>query len=627
MVHVFGIAYLSASTMIFRRLPNYFHYGGERLMDSNLRSKFEIWVGIWASPFIFLAFVMAIVLNRCIVYASVRRPVHLNFCKRLLLRFMPIILLSKASWSLLSYIKFKNDPIAKYLPGFITPYETPYILWSTYKIICFTTFMNTLIASLQMRLPLNDHGMTIFEYAVSFTELNFSTPSTEMIFITFLSVFGILLTQFLCLFNIERFKLISSTIIGCSFLSYFSWSIYNGRGLYFSTTVCVSFIPHLITIFVIFVSLAISLIVRLIVNHSSNLRTDIFNGTIFVGNNLGLDMSDDFFGLLLKFGMIALTSAQEAVFLNEVEEIRLVEKTWIEESDEYLKLTNANGFLKERRNVEYKNGKQKDINRYRVSRWQPTIMLLTKTVLTIKALILWIFFILKKGKPPFYEESVQDNQDLNFLYDRFIRGYEISENESDDSDFIPSPSICSNDDNDDWKNNEKMESCSQESLSDDDENFCLEKPFSELFPNLRSLVPFISPEHEESRILQSHMSSHAVLTRSKYREILCSKYGSDDIKKLLEIIKDRRQAMIKLMGSSKDENMVQVRTCVICCFGIRNIVLWPCRCLALCDDCRKTLAMRNFKGIVLRLFNEVLILVECPCCRQLVISYSRIWIP
>ncbi|KTW32485.1 uncharacterized protein T551_00575 [Pneumocystis jirovecii RU7] len=611
MVQIFGIAYLSASTMIFRRLPNYFHYGGERLIDSNLRSKFEVWIGIWVSPFIFLAFIMAIVLNRCIVYASVRRPVYLNFWKRLLLRFMPIILLSKASWSLLSYIKFKNDPIARYIPRFIVPYETPYILWSTYKIICFVTFMNTLIASLQMRLPLNDHGMTIFEYAVSFTELNFSTPSTEMIFITFLSVFGILLTQFLCLFNIERFKLISSTIIGCSFLSYFSWSIYNGRGLYFSTTVCVSFIPHLITIFVIVVSLMISLIVRLIVNHSSNLRTDIFNGTIFVGNNLGLDMSDDFFGLLLKFGMIALTSAQEAVFLNEVEEIKLVEKTWIEESDEYL--TNVNGFSKERKNVEYKNGKQKDTNRYRVSRWQPTIMLLTKTILTIKALVLWIILVLKKGKIPFYEEHNQDNQDSTFLYDRFIRGYEISENESDDSDFIPSPSIHSSDDID-WKNNENIETCSQESSSDDNgENFYAEKTFSELFPSLRSLAPFISPEHEESRILQSHMTSHMVVTRSKYREILHSKHGSDDIKRLLETIKDRRQAMMELMNSSKDKNILQTRTCVICCCSTRNIVLWPCRCLALCDDCRKTLAMRNFK--------------ECPCCRQLVISYSRIWIP
>ncbi|KTW28459.1 hypothetical protein T552_01720 [Pneumocystis carinii B80] len=612
MVQAFGIAYLSASTMIFRRLPNYFHYGGERLIESNIRSKFEVWIGIWASPFIFLAFIMAIILNRCIVYASVRRPVHLNFWKRLVLRLMPIILLFKTSWMLLSYIKFKNDPIARYFPSFIKPYEAPYILWSTYKIICFTTFMNTFIASLQMRLPLNDHGMTIFEYAVSFTELNFSTPSTEMIVITFLSVFGILLSQFLCLFNIERFKLISSTIIGCSFLSYFSWSIYNGRGLHFSTTVCVSFIPHLITIFVIIISLMISLLVRLIVNHSSNLRTDIFNGTIFVGNNLGLDMSDDFFGLLLKFGMLALTSAQEAVFLNEAEEIKLVEKTWIEESDEYLKLINTNGFSKERKNIECKNGKQRDANRYRVSTWKPTIMLLTKTIQTVKALILWIIIVLKKGKTHLYEEHVQDNQDVNSLYNRFIQGYDMLEEESDDSDFIPSLSIYSNDDNEDWKNNESIEANLHESSSDDNDNYA-ERSFSELFPNLRSLAPFISPDHEESRILQSHMSSHTVVTRSKYREILCSSYGSDDIKRLLETIKERRQSISKLGNNFGDENMVQIRRCVICCSSMRNIVLWPCRCLALCDDCRKTLAMRNFK--------------ECPCCRQSVISYSRIWIP
>lgn len=46
------------------------------------------------------------------------------------------------------------------------------------------------------------------------------------------------------------------------------------------------------------------------------------------------------------------------------------------------------------------------------------------------------------------------------------------------------------------------------------------------------------------------------------------------------------------------------RMCVVCYSETRSIVLKPCGCLALCDDCRQALAMRKFK--------------ECPCCRSLV---------
>jgi hypothetical protein len=53
--------------------------------------------------------------------------------------------------------------------------------------------------------------------------------------------------------------------------------------------------------------------------------------------------------------------------------------------------------------------------------------------------------------------------------------------------------------------------------------------------------------------------------------------------------------------------------CVVCQSAPRTIIVWPCRCLSLCDDCRVSLAMNNFD--------------RCVCCRREVISFSRIYVP
>jgi len=51
----------------------------------------------------------------------------------------------------------------------------------------------------------------------------------------------------------------------------------------------------------------------------------------------------------------------------------------------------------------------------------------------------------------------------------------------------------------------------------------------------------------------------------------------------------------------------------VCQSAPRTIIVWPCRCLSLCDDCRVSLAMNNFD--------------KCVCCRREVTSFSRIYVP
>ncbi|KAI9683582.1 MAG: hypothetical protein M1829_004885 [Trizodia sp. TS-e1964] len=53
--------------------------------------------------------------------------------------------------------------------------------------------------------------------------------------------------------------------------------------------------------------------------------------------------------------------------------------------------------------------------------------------------------------------------------------------------------------------------------------------------------------------------------------------------------------------------------CVVCQSSQRTILMWPCRCLSLCEDCRVQLAMNNFSS--------------CVCCRREVIAFSRLFVP
>ena len=55
------------------------------------------------------------------------------------------------------------------------------------------------------------------------------------------------------------------------------------------------------------------------------------------------------------------------------------------------------------------------------------------------------------------------------------------------------------------------------------------------------------------------------------------------------------------------------RLCVVCASEPRDIVLFPCRCLCLCDGCREEMGNRVYQ--------------RCPTCRKQVDGYSKIYMP
>ncbi|KAL1302750.1 hypothetical protein AAFC00_003101 [Neodothiora populina] len=157
----------------------------------------------------------------------------------------------------------------------------------------------------------------------------------------------------------------------------------------------------------------------------------------------------------------------------------------------------------------------------------------------------------------------------------------------------------------------------------------------------RLLDPKSAQEREEAQMLARHLQSDRPMTRSQYRRRMTRekarlltgpldgpgsngldgdyKTEAEEEAALEQFVLERRAAVggdaaksgswdsgAEGMGSSGPQ-------CVICQSNPRVIMVWPCGCLSICDDCRVGVATRNFNN--------------CMTCRTPVTAYSRLYVP
>ncbi|KAJ1735421.1 hypothetical protein LPJ72_001889 [Coemansia sp. Benny D160-2] len=100
-------------------------------------------------------------------------------------------------------------------------------------------------------------------------------------------------------------------------------------------------------------------------------------------------------------------------------------------------------------------------------------------------------------------------------------------------------------------------------------------------------------------------------------------FGLHETDELAQLIRSRRQRHNDLAfsstagaaaasgGSASPDGGGDAALCVVCWANTRCVMLRPCRCLCLCNECRVALVARNFD--------------HCPCCRRGVAGYSRVY--
>ncbi|KAI0363253.1 hypothetical protein BV20DRAFT_1040021 [Pilatotrama ljubarskyi] len=189
-------------------------------------------------------------------------------------------------------------------------------------------------------------------------------------------------------------------------------------------------------------------------------------------------------------------------------------------------------------------------------------------------------------------------------YERFLRGEPVSD---DDEDFEP---------------DERAEavSATPSSLSDaerdEDEDGAEEDgERAQLYADLSTSASQVA----SAPLLLAHMTdtSNPPLTRRGYRQLVSGSRRAHEWEEWDEFVVERRRTKrAAAEARGEDPFAEQTRNCVICTVEPRDIICWPCRCLALCDDCRENLASRSAASKH-----------TCPCCRRSVEGYSKIYIP
>jgi hypothetical protein len=173
------------------------------------------------------------------------------------------------------------------------------------------------------------------------------------------------------------------------------------------------------------------------------------------------------------------------------------------------------------------------------------------------------------------------------------------------------------------------------------------------------LDPQDADQRLEAKMLARRLRAEGILTRSQYNRKInierasilttsrafnperTSLSGEDEERRLEQFLVETRSKMAArsgLVGSSQSHNSNHPESsagpsqtgssswgagapgmgssgpmCVVCQDAPRTILLWPCGCLSLCDECRVSMATRNFNN--------------CVCCRTTTEAFSRLYVP
>ncbi|KAF8582297.1 hypothetical protein K439DRAFT_1635411 [Ramaria rubella] len=202
--------------------------------------------------------------------------------------------------------------------------------------------------------------------------------------------------------------------------------------------------------------------------------------------------------------------------------------------------------------------------------------------------------IVEESERPPVERTHAAEEDL---YQRFLRGEAVSDDEDDFTD-------------EDANDPERLRSPSPSPSDTETEADWGSRETAGLYGDISSFESRQDQSSPIAPVLLAHVASvnSSPLTRRQYSRLIARPEDG-----WTEFINERRSARASLEGETVDETR---RSCVVCTVEAREVICWPCRCLALCDDCRANLASRFPASKH-----------TCPCCRRSVEGYSRIYIP
>lgn len=551
-------------------------------------------------------FVTAVVLNRIVAMASLRsnsQVVRLPLWSQVLLHGLAI--------GALGY----NIVLTLQILGEHPTSDSRNYFPLTYAIVCFSHCIETFLTITTNQKPMEEFDYSIFELSIHFHSLSRSSPQPQdYVPDCLMALLGRLIIHIVEVCHKRNRRLLFSTILNLCHLGYLSRRVYYTGVDSLPFLVRYRHFPKMLALFCTFVSVAayaLACIVRLNpfstskVNHDfSQLQFHSFMSNWYAV--LNCTGEEEFTSTLVKLAIMICNPEQNKKFgLHR-------ELSQLNKPEELHKSFLLSGYDNKWHSIP-SSSINEDTPKPKRSLWR-------KRNAAIIDLLTAVF---KRFKYSFMQQPEAQHQNISSeSTGENLNDYVSARNYSRFLSSAPSVKVGSispedlryllpeNDYSSDyaWSDEESVDDILEDSDYGDDETETFDAALADLIlPPLQGQPPASTTSSGSTwflsvwSILNCEMQHNKRLTRSQY-----SKINESGI---------LREIMIERLSDSKTSSNATDKSdrdlaCVVCKSNIRNIVLWPCKCFAVCEDCRVSLALRGFK--------------TCICCRSEVRGYSKV---
>lgn len=551
-----------------------------------LRSVFDT-IGFFFSPYAIFCFVIAIVLNRFVVFYAVlnngsRRTLPLWLSN--VFHISAVVVLAMVSLGPLTLgkdFKILGDPA----------FAQEKFLLNIFYAFAYSYCVETIFTIMRNSSPLEGTDYSLFELSIQFYTMTNNNSklldSPDYIIDCSMAILSRILIHLVEIFRLRNYRLLFSTIMNLCHICYLGIRVKQGGWKSLPFSVKFRHFPKLFSVSIICLSLLIfklSCLIRWDPFGKSRNSCELLQFYPLSRNwkkYLNYTGEEDFSAMATKFALLLCsgTELMEKGIRREFPAINIPDNV----NEKFF----ISGYLNELSKPYKENTSISFPKKNSSILKQRFFLMFPKSIIWImKKLVGQVFFGFRDNK----DEDIPDNDPSKMLKITKTNSLNNSAGHKED---IELELLNTSDD----EYSEDYEPSEVESLGDSDEENLEED--SLIFNETRdALLDLFSSEDNEvhtdynwimstSRILQQKLLSDKTLTRAS---ILDTKLSEVD----------------ETFGTESDFDL----SCAVCKVNERNTVLWPCRCFAICEDCRISLGLRGFS--------------TCVCCRSKVHGYCKV---
>ncbi|AJS89920.1 Asi1p [Saccharomyces cerevisiae YJM1399] len=551
-----------------------------------LRSVFDT-IGFFFSPYAIFCFVIAIVLNRFVVFYAVlnngsRRTLPLWLSN--VFHISSVVVLTMVSLGPLTLgkdFKILGDPA----------FAQEKFLLNIFYAFAYSYCVETIFTIMRNSSPLEGTDYSLFELSIQFyTMTNNNTKlldSPDYIIDCSMAILSRILIHLVEIFRLRNYRLLFSTIMNLCHICYLGIRVKQGGWKSLPFSVKFRHFPKLFSVSIICLSLLIfklSCLIRWDPFGKSRNSCELLQFYPLSRNwkkYLNYTGEEDFSAMATKFALLLCsgTELMEKGIRREFPAINIPDNV----NEKFC----ISGYLNELSKPYKENTSISFPKKNSSILKQRFFLMFPKSIIWImKKLVGQVFFGFRDNK----DEDIPDNDPSKMLKITKTNSLNNSAGHKED---IELELLNTSDD----EYSEDYEPSEVESLGDSDEENLEED--SLIFNETRdALLDLFSSEDNEV-----HTDYNWIMSTSR---ILQQKLLSDKTLTRASILDTELSEVDETFGAESDFDL----SCAVCKVNERNTVLWPCRCFAICEDCRISLGLRGFS--------------TCVCCRSKVHGYCKV---